>query len=80
MSKVHESHPTNPVICFVARTNHRGVFYFRRRRLVGQSPFVQESFNVMEWFGQNLFATIVAVVSSAVVFQRLTNFMTACEV
>lgn len=35
---------------------------------------------VMAWFGQNLVATLVAVISGAVVFERLTNFMKACEI
>ncbi len=35
---------------------------------------------VMAWFGQNLVATLVALISGAVVFERLTNFMKACEV
>lgn len=35
---------------------------------------------VIEWFGHNLFATIVVVVSGAVVFERLTNCQKACKV
>lgn len=35
---------------------------------------------VLKWFGQNLFAAIVAVVSGAFVFERLTNFMKVCEI
>jgi hypothetical protein len=34
----------------------------------------------MEWFGQNLVASLVAVISGAVVFERLTSCMKACEV
>jgi len=34
---------------------------------------------LMQWFNRNLFATIVAVVSGAIVFERLTSFMNACE-
>ena len=34
---------------------------------------------MMEWFSQNLFFSIVAIVSGAIVFERLTNYMNTCE-
>ncbi len=34
---------------------------------------------VMQWFGENLFFSVVAIVSGAIVFERLSRFMNTCQ-